>query len=264
MQPMKRIVEQYREAKTIIDPEKVIYIALQGSQNYNLEYKDSDIDSKVIVTPDLRDVVENRKPVSTTHVCDNDEHIDLKDIRLMFDCFKKQNINFIEILFTDYHIIQSNYYKEVIELRDNAEDIARYNPYRAVKCIKGMAKEKFHALKHPYPSKEYEIKTFGYDPKQLSHIIRLEEFLKKYIKGISYKECLITNQREFILNIKKGKYDLIKAEDMANKYLYTIEVIADDFCNSISEESNKKIEELLDNIKYKIMTKAFKAAILNK
>ena len=26
MQPMKRIVEQYREAKTIIDPEKVIYI----------------------------------------------------------------------------------------------------------------------------------------------------------------------------------------------------------------------------------------------
>ena len=67
--------------------------------------------------------------------------------------------------------------------------------------------------------------------------------------GISYKECLITNQREFILDIKKGKYDLTKAEDMANKYLYTIEVIADDFCNSISEESNKKIEELLDNIK---------------
>ena len=107
---MKRIVEQYREAKTIIDPEKVIYIALQGSQNYNLEYEDSDIDSKVIVTPNLRDVVENRKPVSTTHVCKNDEHIDLKDIRLMFDCFKKQNINFIEILFTDYHIIQSDYY----------------------------------------------------------------------------------------------------------------------------------------------------------
>ena len=125
MQPMKRIVEQYREAKTIIDPEKVIYIALQGSQNYNLEYEDSDIDSKVIVTPNLRDVVENRKPVSTTHVCDNDEHIDLKDIRLMFDCFKKQNINFIEILFTDYHIIQSDYYKEVIELRDNAEDIKK-------------------------------------------------------------------------------------------------------------------------------------------
>ncbi len=53
---------------------------------------------------------------------------------------------------------------------------------------------------------------------------------------------------------KKGKYDLIKAEDIANKYLYTIEVVADDFCNSISEDSNKKIEELLDNIKYEIMT----------
>ena len=68
-------------------------------------------------------------------------------------------------------------------------------------------------LKHPYPSKKYEIKTFGYDPKQLSHIIRLEEFLKKYIKGISYKECLITNQREFILDIKKGKYDLKKLKN---------------------------------------------------
>ena len=95
MQPMKRIVEQYREAKTIIDPEKVIYIALQGSQNYNLEYKDSDIDSKVIVTPDLRDVVENRKPVSTTHVCDNDEHIDLKDIRLMFKTFRNRFMSYI-------------------------------------------------------------------------------------------------------------------------------------------------------------------------
>ena len=75
---------------------------LQGSQNYNLDYEGSDIDTKVIVIPNFTDFVLNAKPISTTHIMENDEHVDFKDIRLMFDCIKKQNVNFVEILFTPY------------------------------------------------------------------------------------------------------------------------------------------------------------------
>lgn len=41
---------------------------LQGSQNYKLDYEDSDIDTKAIVLPSFSDFVLTRKPVSTTHV----------------------------------------------------------------------------------------------------------------------------------------------------------------------------------------------------
>ena len=71
---------------------------LQGSQNYNLDYEGSDIDTKAIMLPSFSDFVLNAKPLSTTHIMENNEHVDFKDIRLMFDCIKKQNVNFVEIL----------------------------------------------------------------------------------------------------------------------------------------------------------------------
>lgn len=63
---------------------------LQGSQNYNLDYEGSDIDTKAIMLPSFSDFVLNAKPLSTTHIMENNEHVDFKDIRLMFDCIKKQ------------------------------------------------------------------------------------------------------------------------------------------------------------------------------
>lgn len=106
---------------------------LQGSQNYNLDYEGSDIDTKVIVIPNFTDFVLNAKPVSTTHIMENDEHVDFKDIRLMFDCIKKQNVNFVEILFTPYSIINPKYADLFQSVLDAKEDIARYNNYKSRK-----------------------------------------------------------------------------------------------------------------------------------
>ena len=92
---------------------------LQGSQNYNLDYEGSDIDTKAIMLPSFSDFVLNAKPLSTTHIMENNEHVDFKDIRLMFDCIKKQNVNFVEILFTPYSII-------------NPENNALYAKYAAL------------------------------------------------------------------------------------------------------------------------------------
>ena len=159
-----------------------IYIALQGSQNYKLETENSDIDTKVITLPSLSQIIKNGKPTSFTHVRANDEHIDMKDVRLMFECFKKQNINFIEILFTDYYFVMNDKYKSLLEeLRSHAEEIAVLNPYRAIKCMKGMALEKYNALCHPYPAKIDIINKYGYDGKQLHHLLRIKYFLDNYI-----------------------------------------------------------------------------------
>lgn len=63
--------------------DKVLMVALQGSQNYGLDYEGSDVDTKALLVPSFEDIVFNKKPISTTHVRHNDEHIDLKDVRLM-------------------------------------------------------------------------------------------------------------------------------------------------------------------------------------
>lgn len=46
-----------------------------------------------------------------------------------------------------------------------------------------MIMEKYSALRHPYPSIVHKIERFGYDPKQLHHIIRLHTIMERYIHG---------------------------------------------------------------------------------
>lgn len=62
---MKRLSE-HLEAVRDKHPEWV-GIFLQGSQNYNLDYEGSDIDSKLIVLPSFEDFVLNKRPYSYTH-----------------------------------------------------------------------------------------------------------------------------------------------------------------------------------------------------
>ena len=51
-------------------------MAHQGSYNYGLDYKKSDIDSKAVVLPSFEDFVHSKFPFSYTYVLDNEEHID--------------------------------------------------------------------------------------------------------------------------------------------------------------------------------------------
>ena len=71
----------------------------------------------------------------------------------MFQTFRKQNLNFLEILFTDFYIINPMYKEEWDRLVAAREFIARMNEFRAVKSMKGIALEKYHAMEHRYPAK---------------------------------------------------------------------------------------------------------------
>ena len=155
---------------------KVVALFLQGSQNYNLDVYDddykSDIDAKAIVLPSLKDIVLNKTPISTTIVLENNEHIDVKDIRVMKDMFIKQNISYIELLFTKYYIIDENYKDYFEKLFSMRNEIASINRNQFIKCFKGMSMEKLKAMEHPYPTIIDKINKYGYDPKQLHHIVR--------------------------------------------------------------------------------------------
>ena len=258
---MKRLQEHYDEALWYFPENRIVGIFLQGSQNYGLDYEGSDIDTKLIVVPSLEDIVLNKKPVSTTHVRANDEHIDFKDVRLYMDTFKKQNLNFLEILFTPFKIVNPMYADEWNRLVERREEIARMNEFRAVKSMKGIALEKFHAMEHRYPSKLDIIDKYGYDGKQVSHLIRVDDYLKRYIKGERYESCLrpTESKKDEIMKFKLLKYfSLAEARARALEVKEHVEKIADEFCEGKEEYEKPEMRELLESVQTNIMKAAIK------
>ena len=253
---MKGVREHYEEALQYFRPEQIVGCFLQGSQNYGLDYEGSDIDTKLIVVPSFADICLNRKPISTTHVRENNEHTDWKDIRLYMEIFRKQNLNFLEILFTEFYIINPMYKEEWMRLVANRERIARMNPYRAVKSMKGIALEKFHAMEHRYPSKADIVDKYGYDGKQTSHQLRVWDYLRRYIAGEDYESCLHPTESLVprIMDYKRlSVIPLEEARVEAKHYLAMTEEIADTFCAECEDREEPWVRELLEDVSYNIM-----------
>lgn len=167
---------------------KVIFCALYGAQNYNLQREGSDYDYKAIVVPTLDDIVFNKKPTSETLDLPFNGQVDVKDIRLMVDQWKKGATNFLELLFSDWKFIHPDF-PEMEDFVKNREAIAHANEPSAIKAMLGMMAEKFHAMTHPYPIQAEEIEKFGYAAKQLSHEYRLWSMISVY-KTAPYAEVL--------------------------------------------------------------------------
>lgn len=256
---MKRVQEHYDYLQQ--KEYEIVFLALQGSQNYDLDVYDteymSDVDTKAVVLPSFEDFVYNKQPVSTTLVLDNNEHIDVKDIRVMFDTYKKQNINFIETLFSRFVIVNPKYVQLIKPLFQYKEDIARLNTNQALRCMAGMSMEKLKALQHPYPAIIDKIEKFGYDPKQLHHILRINDFIKDYVKGVPYEECLIPNNKDYLIEIKKGYLPVDVAVTLANAIDKNTKEIKEAHIKE-SDIINQKAIDVLDKVKLDLLIKKFK------
>lgn len=252
---MERVKEHLEESLLHFSEDQIVGVFLQGSQNYELDLPGSDVDTKLIVVPSFKEIALNSKPVSTTHIRANEEHIDFKDIRLYMETFRKQNLNFLEILFTPYQIINPDYMPDWYRLYEARERIARMNPWRAVKSMKGIALEKYHAMEHAYPSKLDVLAKHGYDPKQLHHLVRVDNYLTRYIAGEKYSDCLVPDEvmKAFLLELKQGKWPLEKARELAQVSLAHVEKIADEFCAKTSDQEDAEMRDLLQEVSYDIM-----------
>ena len=260
--------KHFTEAKSVCEEcgDDILGIMLQGSQNYHLdiyspEYT-SDIDCKVIVLPSFDSFCKNKQPVSTTDVLDNNEHNDRKDLRLMFEMFKKQNVNFTEIMFTDYYILNSDYTSDWLAVKDLAERLVHAHPAQALKTMVGQSLEKRKALTHPYPACIDKINKYGYDGKQLHHIIRINDFMKKYLAGMSFKECLDARtgaNYELSIDAKLNDIPLEVAIELADTFNEETRTLKDTYIERYGDKIvDTEAYDQLDEIKVNILKKHFK------
>lgn len=269
MDIMKRLEEHLEEGLASVQRDWFV-ICLQGAQNYNLDDEESDIDSKLLIIPSLEDIALGRTPYSRTHTMENEEHVDIKDIRAYFKLFEKANINFVEILFTDYWICNPKYQEYWQNLLDHREEIAYMNPSNALACMKGMALQKKHALCHEYPARMEYINKFQYDPKQLSHILRIQDFVYAYTQPIPYINAIVyekgSPKAEEIKNVKRGRTVYTKEQAV-----YLAENIVDDIVRKVdmereclSKETNPETKKFLTNILISILKDSLRYDLLEK
>lgn len=275
---MKKMKEHYNCMLELYPAERIVGVFLQGSQNYNMDDADSDVDTKCLIVPSLDEIVLAAQPVSVTHcIVDGKlvyteeekmgaEHCDAKDIRLYWKTLLKANINFVEILFTDHYIINAMYEDFWNKILDMREAIARVNPLAAMKAMMGMVSEKYFALTHRYPSRVEWLDKFGYDPKQLHHLIRIYYFMHAYFHGkdmFSYDDLVRGNhllplEMQNIKDIKRlGCGDLECAQKQADLFL--------ELAKKIYEEAklvyDGKDDNLIKDAMFGIMSQIVKRSI---
>lgn len=234
------------EAKRLNLWERAVFLGCQGSQNYDLDYAFSDVDTKLLLMPTFDELALNKSAVSTTHVLKNNEHMDLKDVRLFVPTLRKQNVNFVEMLFTDFYFVNSLYEEEWMKLVAAREQVARFSPNRTVMAMRGIACNKYKVFNNKVSEGFRE--DLGYDPKQVYQMGRVVEFVHRYVEGKDiYAELLKSRQRDLLLELKSGKLKYNEAVEYMNMQYVHVNNVADEYLMTNRPE-DKYVDELLDEV----------------
>lgn len=239
------------DAKEYAD--KYFAITAFGSMNYGLDDENSDFDTKMIVLPSLKDICLAKSPISTVIVRDNNEHIEVRDLRLFDKSWRKQGLSALELLFSPYfktcrYILWNDY-------REHREEIAHINPYSLAKYVGGVARTEFKNMTHVTPARQAIIEKYGYDGKCVSHLLRLEDLLSRYLKGISMEECLCPRHRDLLMDYK---HQLPTAENALNDAKTSFAAIDALVASVKPTEDDARTIAYLDDMLYVILKENFK------
>lgn len=208
----KRLKQHYNRVKE--DGYNILFIALQGSQNYNLDNDNSDVDSIAVVLPTLDNISLNQPLVNRNIKLDNNEIIDVKDIRLVTQQWIKQNTQYLQILFTDYKIVNKDYRDYVNQIFQMNEDIVTINRTHLYRNILGIGRSCYLNFYNKGLGRRYK-------GKELYHLIRLTNLFENLNNNLSYKESLTTYSielKELILNCKAEKIKYTEAKKLNERY----------------------------------------------
>lgn len=238
---------------------KVILQCLIGSHNYNLNTEDSDKDYKAFVLPTFDDLYYKNTYAKQTITTDRD--IDVHDIRQLPELFSKQNINFLEILFSN-EITMDSQFPEIAEIFALRDKIVTLSPSRMFSAVHGMYFTKLRLTERGYGTEgtQHLVDKYGYDTKQAMHTWRCLDFLMRFalLDFKDYKRAIVytEGERDTMLAIKDGFYKTIEefkaAVTAKETSVLAIRSIYDD--QPKDEETLAQLEALIYEIVHRHIT----------
>ena len=240
---------------------EVFFTSLQGSQNYGLADDKSDVDTKTLLIPNLKQAL-FEKPITETIILDNGEHADVKDIREMFRMFEKQNTNFIEILFSPYVYINHKYAYEWTWLVSHREQIATAHPRQTILANLGHVREKIKKFDNSTVTTAEDVARLGYDPKQLHHMYRLQDFLVGFVNKMDGKnnrtyESLLMKPTDpnFLMKCKRGYFNKRYAESMRSDMEAWVHGFEQEYVNKYPTEPRWDMRSFFQELSYDLIKK---------
>lgn len=246
---LKRLQEHWNYAVSLgYNEDRFLGIFLYGSQNYGFANEDSDIDSKIIILPSFANMCLHKDWVSKELYYEN-EHIEIKDIRMLREMFMKQNINYVEILYSEYFILNPKY-AELFNsyFIKNRDLISHFDRNKTVKSISGQL---LHTLKQD-PT----------DNKKLYNSHRLYYFLRDYLNNKAYSECIQpkAEEYEFLWKLKYGLLEICSDAEAKTKMAMELEekalVLIEEY-KGIASPCQKDAAAVLDNGVIEILKHSF-------
>jgi hypothetical protein len=174
----ERLAAHYVRAREHYGEENILGVFLYGSWNYGTNLPDSDVDTKCILIPDLYHLA--IKPYEVKHLDVDGEVCECMTIQHMVDNWKKQNINFLEILFTGYYIVNPKFIPEWFDfIAEWREALAHYD---VKKAILSMGNQALHTYKQDPTDFKKQMNTY-----------RIYLSLFGLITGSKYWDCIHFN-----------------------------------------------------------------------
>lgn len=262
-----RLAEHLKETiKTNPNIHDWFIIATNGSLNYDLATVDSDLDSKLLTIPSLHQLIWGND-INYLHVMsDNEEHVEVKDVRIYFRTMMKQNINFIETLYAKVVFVNPKY-KDLWDTFVDMRDLISFaDPIASLNCMMGMARQKRKDMVTWTPSRAASIEKFGYDTKSFHHLIRLCGFAGCFIRGESYFDCLTNPKRpqfrDFLICLKQNGdgLDRESAEEVADYWIESADYKVQNFISTVKplpfHEYRDMIQDIMNDIIEEIITRS--------
>jgi len=244
LERLKRAAEHVRSLG--YDP---AYISLYGSQNYGLSLESeayrSDYDFKCVVLPSLFEITEEKEAASLTIEFEGGQ-IDIKDIRLFARLIEKMNPAYLECLLTEHYLVLRG--GERIEaMRRLLPDLFAERGAAFARVCARLFEEKAKRMRHPSPAQAENIARYGYDLKQAHHMYRLLVTLREFGRTGMMQLAPPQGEREMLLALKRGAYDLETVLRMAEGWRTEIHALEAQLASDYGKEKKtaaKQIEKL--------------------
>lgn len=200
--PVKAAMDLHLQCVQSSFPNEIIGVFLHGSQNYHLNTPESDVDTRALVLPTFEEIALNKAPVSQELCFDDGGRCVVRDVRLVFREFLKQNPDSLEILCTHYHILNEKYAGDFYPVLQHADQIARYDPRSFVKSLYGMICSNERKLSNTLSTAYDRGLKAPALTKPLSTVCRLVDMLDAYVNGKPFSFCLVPPDWPDLLRLK--------------------------------------------------------------